>query len=124
MTTKNMLSDGYHPGYQIADVVKYSIDRDMPGRPGRIVIDVSIECPNGEKAGPRTQKPRLHHHGWVSLTEWGGHRAAHCVDGSDGYQLHWPGGLPADVIEAVHEIQRMWTWYRPGADVVSDGGRR
>lgn len=71
---------------------------------GEVVVGVSVVCPNGCTEGRgRTLRPRLHHHGWTRTSgSDGGDRAAHCSsDRATGYRLHWPGGVPAEVAEAL-----------------------
>lgn len=71
---------------------------------GEVVVGVTVTCPNGCTEGRgRSLRPRLHHHGWTRThgTD-GGDRAAHCSRSrAGGYRLHWPGGVPAEVTEAL-----------------------
>jgi hypothetical protein len=71
---------------------------------GEVVVGVTVLCPNGCTEGRRgTLRPRRHSHGWTRTHgSDGGDRAAHCAAaGATGYRLHWPGGVPADVTEAL-----------------------
>lgn len=84
-----------------AEVVAHSV------QPSGAVI-VTVTCPNGCKAGPRRDsKPKTHTHGWTRVAgEDGGERAAHCLNSTRGYSLHWAGGPPPEAVAALERLQR------------------